>query len=209
MIKKITLITVLTLFFFGCSSKNNVTHSENLTALNWHYKIHKDIEDSNLDQADEDFLSLQAEHPSSIYIKTDLLSLYLAHQQNKEYDLALFYLSEYEKRYSSVEEIPWIEYQKIKMNFLKYDTPFTNQKMLLDIITMCDNYLKKYPNSSYAPEVSTILAKAELTNKYLNAKISRLYKKLDKPKASKLYETKIPSNSKPPLIPWYKKLFYW
>ena len=208
MIKKNLLILPL-LFFIGCSSKNDVTHSENLTALSWHYKIHKDIQDSNLDQADEDFVSLEAEHPASVYVKTDLLSLFLAHQQNKEYDLALFYLDEYEKRYASGDEIPWIEYQKIKMNYLKYDKPYTNQQMLLDIITMCNNYLKKYPNSCYAPEVSTILAKAELTNKYLNAKINKLYKKLDKPKASKLYETKIPNNSKPPVIPWFKKLFYW
>ena len=55
--------------------------------------------------------------------------------------------------------------------------------MLLTIINMCNNYLTNYNNSSFAPEVSTILAKAELTNKYLNDKISTLYKKLDKPKA--------------------------
>ena len=74
---------------------------------------------------------------------------------------------------------------------------------------MCKDFLKHYNNSPFAPEVSRLLAKAELTNKYLNDKISKLYKKLDKPKASKLFETKIPENSKPPVIPWYKKLFYW
>ncbi|ACM93646.1 putative lipoprotein [Nautilia profundicola AmH] len=206
---KKTLLLLPLLFFIGCSSKNEVTHSENLTALSWHYKIYKDIQNTNLDQADEDFISLEAEHPASIYIKTDLLNLFLAHQQLKEYDLALFYLNEYEKRYASVQEIPWIEYQKIKMNYLKYSNPYTNQQMLLNLITMCDNYLKKYPNSNFSPEVSTILAKAELTNKYLDAKISNLYKKLDKPKASELYKVKIPNNSKPPVIPWYKKLFYW
>jgi len=95
------------------------------------------------------------------------------------------------------------------MNYLKYESPYTNQEMVLNIITMCNNYLKKYPNSNYSPEVSTILAKVELTNKYLDAKINKLYKKLDKAKAAKLYEVKIPKNSKPPVIPWYKKLFYW
>jgi outer membrane protein assembly factor BamD len=207
MIKK-TLFIIPIFLFLGCSTKE-VTHSENLTALSWHYKIYKDIQNSNLDQADEDFISLEAEHPSSIYIKTDLLNLFLAHMQNKEYDLANFYLNEYEKRYATPKEIPWIEYQKIKLNFLKYDNAYTNQNMLLTIINMCNNYLTNYNNSSFAPEVSTILAKAELTNKYLNDKISKLYKKLDKPKASKLFKTKIPENSKPPVIPWYKKLFYW
>jgi len=207
MTKKTLLL--IPFLFLGCSTKNEVTHSENLTALSWHYKIYKDIQNENLDQADEDFISLEAEHPASIYIKTDLLNLFFAHQQNEEYDLALFYLNEYEKRYASIQEIPWIEYQKIKMNYLKYENPYTNQKMVLNIITMCNNYLKKYPNSNYSPEVSTILAKVELTNKYLDAKINKLYKKLDKAKAAKLYEVKIPKNSKPPVIPWYKKLFYW
>jgi len=207
MIKKTLLIAPI-LFFFGCSSKN-VTHSENLTPLSWHYKIYKDIQNSNLDQADEDFISLEAEHPSSIYIKPDLLILFFAHQQKKEYDLAQFYLNEYEKRYSSVNEVPWIEYQKIKLNYLKYDNAYTNQQMLLNIIQMCKNFLKNYPNSNYSPEVSTILVKTELTNAYLNNEISKLYKKLDKKEASKLYEEKIPKNSKPPFIPWYKKLFYW
>ena len=206
MAKKILLIPMF--LFLGCSTKN-VSHSENLTALSWHYKIYKDLQDSNLDQADEDFISLEAEHPSSIYIKIDLINLFLAHQQVQEYDLALFYLNEYEKRYATPEEIPWIEYQKIKLNFLKYDNAYTNQKQLLDLIAMCKDFLKHYNNSSFTPEVSTILAKAELTNKYLNDKISKLYKKLDKPKASKLFKTKIPKNSKPPVIPWYKKLFYW
>lgn len=205
---KKTALLILPFLFLGCSTKN-VTHSQNLTALSWHYKIYKDIQNSNLDQADEDFISLEAEHPASIYIKTDLLNLYLAHLANKEYDLAKFYINEYEKRYASPKEIPWIEYQKIKLNYLSYTNAYTNQEKLLNIITMCNNYLLNYPDSSFAPEVSTVLAKAELTNKYLDDKISKLYKKLDKPKASKLYKVKIPKDSKPPVIPWYKKLFYW
>ncbi len=208
MIKK-TLIIIPLVFFMGCSSKNDVRHSENLTALSWHNKIYKDIQNENLDQADEDFISLEAEHPASMYIKTDLINLFLAHQQNEEYDLAIFYLNEYEKRYSAYGEITWIEYQKIKMNFLKYDNPYTNQKALLNIIKICNNYLQKFPNSEFSAEVSTILAKAQLTNLYLNDKINKLYKKLDKPKAAKLFETKIPKNSKPPVVKWYKDLFYW
>ena len=205
---KKTLLILPLLFFMGCSSKN-VTKAENLTALKWHNKIYKDLQNANLDQADSDFISLEAEHPTSIYIKTDLLNLYLAHLSISEYDLALFYLNEYEKRYATLEEYPWVEYQKIKVNYFKYDNAYTDQQMLLNLIAMCKNYLKNYPASSFKPEVSTILAKAELTNKYLDAKISKLYKKLGKDKASKLYETKIPKDSKPPVIPWYKKLFYW
>ena len=207
MIKKTLLIIPLALFI-GCSSKN-VTQYQNLTPLSWHYKIYKDIQNENLDQADNDFVSFEAEHPGSIYIKTDLLELFLAHQQNEEYDLALFYLNEYEKRYATPQEITWIEYQKIKMNFLKYDKAYTNQQALLNIITMCNNYISQYPDSNYLPEVNTILAKAELTKKYFDDKIYKLYKKLDKPKAAKEFKVTIPKNSIPPYIPWYKKLFYW
>jgi len=193
--------------FLACSDKS--LHKENLTALSWHNRIYNDIQNTNLDTADDDFLSLEAEHPASVYIKTDLLTLFLAHKKVKEYDLALFYLGQYEKRYATPAEIPWLEYQKIYLQFLKYDNAYTNQSALLELIAYSKNYLRSFPSSAYAPEVSTILAKAELTNKYLNDKISKLYKKLDKEKAAKLYETKIPKNSKPPVIPWYKKLFYW
>jgi outer membrane protein assembly factor BamD len=205
---KKTLLILPLLFFLGCSNKS-LNKAENLTALKWHNKIYKDIQNENLDQADDDFISLEAEHPSSIYIKTDLINLFLAHQTIEEYDLALFYLKEYERRYATLQEYPWIEYQKIKLNYLKYQNAYTDQEKILDLIRMCKNYLHNYPASNFKPEVNTILAKAELTNKYLDDKISKLYKKLEKEKASKLYKTKIPKNSKPPVIPWYKKIFYW
>jgi len=206
MIKKILILLPL-FFFISCSNKN--LDYKKLTALSWHKKIYKDVKNENLDKADDDFTSFEAEDPGSIYIKTDLLELFLAHQQNEEYDLAIFYLNEYEKRYATPQEITWLEYQKIKMNFLKYDKAYTNQQALLNIITMCNNYLAKYPNSQYLPEVNTILVKAELTKKYFDDKIYKLYKKLDKPKAAKEFKVTIPKNSIPPYIPWYKKLFYW
>lgn len=206
MFKKLLFLPLL--LFIGCSTKD-VAHYENLTALSWHQKIYKDIKENNLDQADEDFISLQAEHPKSIYIKSDLLSLFLAYKKEKKFKLAKFYLNEYKKRYATLKEIPWIEYQKIKIDFLAYQNAYTNQKHLLDLINECKKYISTYPNSNYAYEVSTILAKANLTKKYLDDKISKLYKKLDKPKAANLYKTTIPKNSKEPYIPWYKKLFYW
>ncbi len=206
MFKKLLFLPLL--LFIGCSTKD-VAHYENLTALSWHQKIYKDIKENNLDQADEDFISLQAEHPKSIYIKSDLLSLFLAYKKEKKFKLAKFYLNEYKKRYATLKEIPWIEYQKIKIDFLAYQNAYTNQKHLLDLINECKKYISTYPNSNYVYEVSTILAKANLTKKYLDDKISKLYKKLDKPKAANLYKTTIPKNSKEPYIPWYKKLFYW
>ena len=201
------LFFLFPLIFLACS-KNTPT-KENLTALKWHTEIYKNIQVKNLDAADNDFISLEAEHPTSIYIKTDLLALFLAHLKSEEYDLSEFYLNQYEKRFASLKDIEWIEYQKIKLHFLKYQNPYTDQKAILDLIKECNNYISSYPNSKYKFEVATILAKADLTKRYLNDKIYKLYKKLDKPKAAKLYKTKIPKNSKPPVVPWYKKLFYW
>ena len=202
------LLLLLPLFFFlACSSKK--PKYENLTALKWHEKIAKDINSYDLDQADDDFMSLEAEHPASIYIKTDMLILAFAHAKNEEFKVAKFYLNQYENRYATIQEKPWIEYQKIKFDFLAYDHPYTNQEKLLNIINESKAYLNTFPNSQFKYEVNTILTKAKLTKKYLDKAIYKLYKKLDKPKAAEKFKTDIPKNANPPVIPWYKKLFYW
>jgi outer membrane protein assembly factor BamD len=201
------ILFLLPLLFLACSHKTPI--QQNLTALEWHNKISKDVKSNNLDKADDDFMSLEAEHLQSPYIKTDLLILAFAHANNGEFEVAKFYLDEYKKRFASIEEIPWIDYKKIYFDFIKYDTPYTNQKLLLDLIKECQNYLKIYPNSKFKYEINTILAKAELTKKYLNDRIYKLYKRLDKPKAAEKFKTKIPKNSLPPVTPWYKKIFYW
>jgi len=197
------------LFFLllGCSSKNKI--EKNLTANALHSKIYKAVNKNYLDNADDLFLALEAQHPGSIYIKTDLLILYLAHLNQEEYELAKFYLNQYEKRYAGIEEIPWCEYQKIKIDFLSYQNAYTNQGKILDLIKKCEEYKLKYPHSNFIYEVNTIYLKALLTNKYLNDKIYRLYKKEGKLKAAEKYKTDIPKDSKPPLVPWYKKIFYW
>jgi outer membrane protein assembly factor BamD len=197
---------IIPLFFLACSTKQEVS---NLTALSWHKKIQKDIASYNLDAADNDFMSLNAEHPTSIYLKRDTLILFLAHLQIEDYELAKFYLNQYKKQFATSKELPWIDYELLKISFLMYKNPYTNQDELNYIIAQAKNYINSYPNSKYIYQVNTILQKAILTKKYFNDKISNLYKKLNKPKAAKLYKTKIPKNSKPPYIPWYKKIFYW
>lgn len=205
MIKKLLFASSL-LFLAGCSHKSN---KEFKTDLQLHQHIKKDLGDAFFDKADNDFMSLEADYPGSHYIKSDLLALYLAHLENKDYILAKFYLNQYEKRFASINEIPWCEYKKIKIEFLKYQNAYTNQDEILNILNMCENYIQNYPKSEFLPEVNTIYTKVHLTNKYLDKKISKLYKRLDKPKAAKFYNTKIPKSAKEPVIPWYKKLFYW
>jgi outer membrane protein assembly factor BamD len=197
---------LIPLIFLACSHKPS---KDNLTALKWHKKISKDIKMSNIDKADDDFLCLEAEHPSSPYIKTDLLILAFVHAENEEYEVAKFYLNEYEKRFASTDEIPWIEYKKIYFDFIKYTNAYTNQKAILDLIDECKEYLQNYQTSPFKYEVSTILIKAKLTKKYLDDRIYRLYKKLGKNKAAEKFKTDIPKNSEAPKIPFYKKIFYW
>ena len=201
------ILFLIPLFFIACSHKPKPGdfHSE----LQIHQQIKKDIQNVFLDNADDDLMNLEAEFPSSPYIKSDLLTLYLAHLQNEDYILAKFYLNQYEKRFASAKEIPWCEYQKIKIDYISYQNAYTNQQRILNLIKECKNYKLTYPNSIFLPEINTIYMKAVLTNKYLNDKIYKLYKKLGKENAAKLYKTEIPKNSKPPKIPWYKKIFYW
>jgi len=201
------LLLIIPLFFLACSHKPKPNEYKN--ELKIHQQLKKDIKNTFLDNADNDLMNLEAEFPSSPYIKSDLLILYLAHLKNEDYILAKFYLNQYEKRFASSKEIPWCEYQKIKIDFLSYQNAYTNQKQILNLINECKNYKINFPNSIFLPEVNTIYMKVLLTNKYLNDKIYKLYKKLGKEKAAKLYKTKIPKNSRPPKIPWYKKLFYW
>ena len=201
------IFLAFSLLILGCSSKKPNLDKE--TDLGLHKKIFKYIKNENLDDADNTFLDLEADYPSSIYIKSDLLNLFLAHLNDEEYQLAKFYLNEYEKRFASEKEIEWCEFQKIRIDFLRYSNAYTNQELLLTIQKEAQNYLEQFPNSPFSLEVSTILSKDNLTIDYLNDKIKRLYIKLDKPKAAKEYNVTIPKNSKPPYIPWYKKIFYW
>lgn len=200
------LLLLIPLFFIACAHKDpNKLHNE----LKIHQQLKKDIDNTFLDNADDDLMNLEAEFPSSPYIKSDLLTLYLAHLKNEDYILAKFYLNQYEKRFATSKEIPWCEYQKIKIDFLSYKNAYTNQEKILKLIQKCKNYTLTFPNSTFLPEINTIYIKALLTKKYLDDKIYRLYKRIGKNKAADLYKTNIPKDSKPPKVPWYKKIFYW
>jgi outer membrane protein assembly factor BamD len=203
--RKLLFLIPLALFL-GCSSKEIAPES---TPLGIHNQIYYAINHNNLDNADNLLLDLEASFPGSIYIKEDLLSLYYAHLNAEDYQLAKFYLDQYEKRFASPKEIPWCEYQKIKIDFLSYHNAYTNEKKLLELINECERYKLNYKDSNFLPEVNTIYVKALLTRQYLNDKIYKLYKKEGKKEAAQKYKTSVPKESTPPQIPWYKKLFYW
>ena len=195
------------LLFLACSNKTAEKTAN--SALGIHNQIYKALKNGYYDNADNYLLDLEAAFPGSIYIKEDLLMLFYAHLKNEDFQLAKFYLNQYEKRFATPQEIPWCEYQKIKIDFLSYQNSYTNEGKILNLIKECENYKLQYPNSDFLYEVNTIYMKALLTKKYLYAKIYKLYKKEGKIKAAQKYKTTLPKDSKPPVIPWYKKLFYW
>jgi outer membrane protein assembly factor BamD len=203
--KKI-LILLLLLLFSGCASKKELS---NQTALFWHNKIYNDINYLNLDQADDSFTSLEIEHPNSKYIPIDMLILFNTHYKNSEYELAKFYIDEYEKRFANKYQKKWCEYIKIKMDFLSIHNPYTNQQKITNLIKKTNEILDKYPNSVYNYELNTIKSKLEATKIVFNNQIAKLYGKLDKQKAIQIYKIDNNQTIIPPHIPWYKKLFYW
>ncbi len=197
------------LILVGCATKNQEIPS-NQTAFYWHQHIYKDITKYNFDKADDDFTSLEVEHPNSPYIPVDMLILAKVHFDNKEYELAKFYINEYEKRYASRYGIEWCEYVKARIKFFSITEPYTNQKLIDDEIDFITNLTNTYPKSIYNYELNTIKAKLIVSKKLLRSRISNLYKRLGKPKAAKLYQTDINKTKIiKPSIPWYKEIFYW
>jgi len=192
--------------FVGCASKKDIS---NQTALYWHNEIYKNISNMNLDLADDKFTSLEIEHPNSQYIPIDLLILSKAHLDSDEYQLAEFYMDEYEKRYANKYEKEWAEYQKVKIRFLSLTNPYTNQKKVYKTLQFVNEVINKYPNSIYNYELNTIKKKLEDTQIVFDNEISKLYERLNKPKAAALYKKDVNNSIIPPHIPWYKKIFYW
>jgi len=207
--KKIALGSFIALFLVtGCAQKNK--EISNQTALTWHRMIFQDVNNHNLDDADDAFTSLEVEHPESNFIPKDLLILSVAHAKNKEFDLATFYMNQFKKRYSSFSDKEWSDYMVCKYKFYAIQNPYTNQEGLYKAIKFVDSTLETYPNSIYRYELNTMKIKLELTKKLFRQKISNLYTKLDKPKAAQLYATNIDEKKViPPNIPWYKRLFFW
>jgi len=205
--KKIILPTIF-LLLVGCSSKQE--EISNQTALFWHNKIYKSLNLADLDKADDYLTSLELEHPKSEFIKTDLLVLFKAHKDYGDYELAKFYIDEYKKRYAKKSNYDWCDYKKLQIDFISITHAYTNQVKIDNLISKIKKYKIEYPNSRYMNEVNTILIKLTSTKLFFDKEIAHLYKKLDYPKAAKIYETNSSiKNITPPHIPWYKRMFYW
>lgn len=211
-IYKIVLIAIFLLLVTGCSTKEKVA-IYNRPALFWYDKIIKEIQNQDLEKADDFFTSLSSEHVESPLLPTSMIMLAQAHMQAEEYILANFYLDEYIKRFGDVKNSEYARFLKIKANFDSFSQPGRNQQLLLDTIANTKEFVVRYPNSEFRPMVDTMLVKLELANLQLTEQIASLYKRIDKPKASKIYESKIKDSSLrdadmiKPHVFWIRSLF--
>ncbi|NOX16568.1 MAG: outer membrane protein assembly factor BamD [Epsilonproteobacteria bacterium] len=209
---KVMLVSVILLLGVGCSTKGKIAIYDK-PALYWYDQIIKEVKNQDLEKADDYFTSLSSEHVESPLLQTSMLILANAHMQNEEYILANFYLDEYIKRYGDRKNSEYAKFLKIKANFDSFSHPNRNQQLLLDTITRTKEFKKDYPDSQYLPMVNTILVKLKLANLQTTQQIASLYKRLDKPKAVKIYEKKIANstvknaNMIKPQVPWYRAWF--
>ncbi|MCJ8326877.1 MAG: outer membrane protein assembly factor BamD [Campylobacterales bacterium] len=207
-----SLITSFILISFqACSGKEEQVF--NKSAIFWYNEMIKSIDLYNLDKADDFYTSLNSEHKSSPLISTSLIILANAHVEEEEYELANYYLDEYLKRFAMSKNVDYVRFFKIKSKFLAFNAEFRNQKLVNEILLEINEYISKFPNSKYLPLVYTMSTRLEYAQVVFNQEISDLYKRIDKPKASKFYEEKVKVSNinindiKKVTTPWYKRIF--
>jgi len=197
--------------FSGCSSKKEEIY--NKPAIFWYKGILKYIKTGDLDKADDYYTSLSSEHIESPLLKESMLILSQAHSEEDEYILANFYLDEFIKRFGDSNSIKYAKFLKIKTNFYAFAYPKRDQVLLNDTIKKANDYIKEYPNAIYTPLVQTMLTKLSLAQKSMDLQIISLYKRIDKPKAAKIYESRLKNawykNIKmiKPDTAWYREIF--
>jgi len=194
-IQQIFTILLLSIVFLGCSSKD-VVNEYDKSALYWYQNIVKEIAKSNLDKADNYYISLRSEHLHSPLLPTATMLLASAHMEDQAYIMSDYYLDEYLKKYAAGSNVEQAKFLKIKAAFLGIKDINKDQKLMLDTLREIDSFTRKYPNSIYLPVISTVKVRLQMTQYMLNENISSLYSRLGKDKAAIIYRDK---NAKSPL----------
>ncbi|PPB55672.1 outer membrane protein assembly factor BamD [Campylobacter hyointestinalis] len=209
---KKALIIISLFVFVGCGNKNDV-ELYNLSPEEWYSQILKDIQNSDLEEADKHYISFSSEHISSPLLEQMLLILAQANVNDEKYETANAYLDEYIRRYGTKEKIEFANYMKIKANFDSFSKPNRNQKLMQDSIEAIENFLKNYPTTQYRPLIETMLVKFKLAQYYLDTQIYSLYDRTDRQESATIYKDKLdvsPLNGIDmiePTLPWYMRAF--
>ncbi|WP_279176678.1 outer membrane protein assembly factor BamD [Campylobacter insulaenigrae] len=212
--KKILIfsLVVLGLLLGACGTKKT-TDLYNLSSIEWYQQIIKDLQEKNLELADQHYTSMAAEHIADPLLEQTLLILAQAHIDEEQYELANFYLDEYLNKFGDSQNVAYIRYLKIKAKFDSFAVPNRNQALMLKTVNEIQEYNKNYPNVQYNDLINTMLTKFNLAIFYLDSNIAELYKKLDREESYKIYKEKLDNSDFKnldmikPELPWYRRMF--
>ncbi len=204
-------------FFVGfvlaaCSAKDS-EELYNLNAAQWYKQIIKDLQDRDLEKADTHYGGMASEHIADPLLETTLIILAQAHMDEEEYELAEFYLDEYNKKFGNSRNVDYIRYLKIKAKFNAFAVPNRNQALMLKSQSEIDTFLKDYPHTQYEPLVQTMLTKFNLAVFYLDSAILDLYQRTNREESYEIYKQKIQESEFfeksiiKPELPWYRSIF--
>ncbi|MBF7047534.1 outer membrane protein assembly factor BamD [Campylobacter volucris] len=208
----ISCIIICGLFLGACSSKK-AEDLYNLSAIEWYQQIIKDLQEKNLEAADQHYTSMAAEHVADPLLEQTLLILAQAHISEEQYELANFYLDEYLNKFGDSQNIAYIRYLKIKAKFDSFAVPNRNQALMLQTIQEIQEYNQNYPNVQYNDLIDTMFTKFNLAIFYLDTSIAELYKKLGREESYEIYKEKLENSDFKnldmikPELPWYRKIF--
>lgn len=210
--KKIFLFILLGVLFSACSTKNN-EGLYNLSANEWYKQIIKDLQDKDLEKADDHYNGMASEHIADPLLETTQIILAQAHMDEEEYQLAEFYLDEYNKKFGNSRNADYIRYLKIKAKFDAFAVPNRNQALMLESQKEIDSFLKDYPYAEYEPLVQTMLTKFNLAVFYLNDTIHDLYERTGHTQSAEIYQERLQESEFyhqsiiKPELPWYRSIF--
>lgn len=212
--KKINILSsiIICIILSACSAKNN-DGLYNLSAMEWYKQIIKDLQNKNLEKADEHYLGMSSEHAVDPLLKTTLIILAQAHISEEQYKKADFYLEEYVKKFGDSNNIDYINYLKIKARFDSFAQPDRNQGLMLESQEKISNFLKKNPYTEYNLLVKTMLMKFNLAVFSLNENIRNLYEKTDRMQSYEIYKQRVEDSKLyhdkiiAPESPWYRRIF--
>ncbi|HEB9288314.1 TPA: outer membrane protein assembly factor BamD [Campylobacter coli] len=210
--KKIFLFILLGVLFSACSTKNN-EGLYNLSANEWYKQIIKDLQDKDLEKADDHYNGMASEHIADPLLETTQIILAQAHMDEEEYQLAEFYLDEYNKKFGNSRNADYIRYLKIKAKFDAFAVPNRNQALMLESQKEIDSFLKDYPYTEYEPLVQTMLTKFNLAVFYLNDTIHDLYEHTRHTQSAEIYQERLQESEFyhqsiiKPELPWYRSIF--
>ncbi|MDL0115222.1 outer membrane protein assembly factor BamD [Campylobacter felis] len=210
--KNLLILSLIIIFFTACSTKNK-DELYNLSPSQWYAQIIKDLQDKDLEKADTHYSGMASEHIADPLLEPTLIILAQAHMDEEEYQLAEFYLDEYNKKFGNSKNVDYIRYLKIKAKFEAFAVPNRNQALMLQSQQEIDNFLKEYPNTQYKPLVQTMLTKFNIAVFYLDSTIADLYNRTNRQQSYEIYQEKLQQSEFfkrsiiKPELPWYRAIF--